>query len=37
MVCGNLLWDLFPTLYAVADSKGANVDEVWKTMRGEGG
>ena len=29
--------DLFPTLYALADSKGAMVEEVWDTMRGEGG
>ena len=29
--------DQFPTLYAVAASKGAKVGEVWDTMRGEGG
>ena len=28
--------ELFPMLYALADSKGAMVAEVWETMRGEG-
>ena len=29
--------DQFPTLYAMAASKGAKVGEVWDTTRGEGG
>ena len=31
------LCDQFPTLYAMAASKGAKVGEVWDTTRGEGG
>ena len=35
--CGrNLLCEMFPTLYALADSKGAMVGEVWNSTRGEG-
>ena len=37
MVWGNPLCDLFPTLHAVADSKGAKVGEVWESLRGAGG
>ena len=36
--CGrNLLCEIFPTLYALADSKGAMMGEVWNSTRGEGG
>ena len=32
--CGeNPLRELFPTLYALADSKGAMMEEVWETMK----
>ena len=33
----NLLCTSFPTLYAVATSKGAKVGEVWERTRGRGG
>ena len=37
-MCGrNTLCELFPTLYALDDSKGAMVEEVWDSLRGEGG
>ena len=36
--CGrNPLSEMFPTLYALVDSKGAMVGEVWNSMRGESG
>ena len=34
---GNPFCDMFPTLYVVADSKGAKVGEVWETLWREGG
>ena len=38
ILCGeNPLCTSFPTLYAVAASKGAKVGEVWETIGDEGG
>ena len=35
-VGGNPLCEMFPILYALANSKGAMVGEVWNSTRGEG-
>ena len=36
--CGSeTLHELFTTLYALADSKGATLEEVWDSSRREGG
>ena len=38
MWCGSdTLCELFPTMYALANSKGATVEEVWDSSRRKGG